>query len=245
VSVCAAFAQLASAQTIQGFEPGDPALTATSGDAGTKTTYETQAPPQGTTQYLITTIRSTDNEDSLTNQSGADAATFLSYNTNIFFGNAPAGGDGSGILVPFTVGPTGALELTLQYDFLSNEPGQTTIRNDFAAYGIFDSLNALQGTVTKFVTVTSAGGALMPTFGDQSIFVFHSGITTLHISLAGLAPGNYNLALGVEDATPGADHASGLLIDNIAIVVPEPSTIGLGIAGMALLMALRKRFKRA
>ncbi len=243
--VCAVFAQTSGAATVQGFEPGDPAIVTKSGDAGVKTgAYETQAPPQGSNQYLITTIRAADNEDGITNQNGADAQTFVNYNSAIFFGNAPSGGDGSGVLIPFTIGPDGALELTLQYDFLSNEPGQTIMRNDFAVAGIFNSLNVLQGTVTKFVTVTTAGGASMPLFGDQSIFVFHSGITTLHLSVAGFAPGNYNLALGVEDATPGADHASGLLIDNVQ-VVPEPSTVALGLAGAVLLVALRKGFKRA
>lgn len=239
--VCAAITQVASAQTVQGFEPGDPALTNTSGDAGTKGTYQGQAPDQGTTQYLITTIRATDNEDGITNQSGSDAATFAAYNAAIFNGSAPAGGDGSGILVPFTIGPSGAIQLTLRYDFLSNEPGQTTPRNDFAVAGIFNSLNVLQGSVNTFATVTGSSFGLMGA-GD---FVFHTGYQTLTLSLVGLAPGNYNLALGVEDRIPGADHATGLLIDNIAIVVPEPSTVGLGIAGMALLLALRKRFKRA
>jgi hypothetical protein len=42
------------------------------------------------------------------------------------------------------------------------------------------------------------------------------------------------------------DIASGLLVDNISITaVPEPSTIGLGIAGAVLLVALRNRFKKA
>jgi hypothetical protein len=47
----------------------------------------------------------------------------------------------------------------------------------------------------------------------------------------------------VEDAQT-ADHASGLLIDNVQ-VVPEPSVFGLAIAGAALLAGVRRRIKRA
>jgi hypothetical protein len=58
-----------------------------------------------------------------------------------------------------------------------------------------------------------------------------------------LTPGNYTLAIGVEDAQT-ADHASGVLIDDVQLV-PEPSVIGLVTAGAGLLIALRRRIKRA
>jgi hypothetical protein len=45
------------------------------------------------------------------------------------------------------------------------------------------------------------------------------------------------------DAT-NTDGRSGLLIDNIQVNVPEPSTVGLGIAGAVLLVALRSRIKK-
>jgi hypothetical protein len=79
-------------------------------------------------------------------------------------------------------------------------------------------------------------------FGGGIPFQFHTGFQTLSLSLASLAPGNYTLGIGVEDRL-NADHASGLLIDNVQ-VVPEPSVIALAVAGAGLMLGVRRRIKR-
>jgi len=224
---------------IQGFEPGDPAVNGF-GDAGTQLTYQGEAPTDGTHWYLLTTFRSTDNEDGITSQSGSNALAFATLNDATHFnGAAPAGVDGSGVFIPFTVNP-GDTTLTFNYDFLSNEPGQSIPRNDFSFAGFFTTSGTLIAGTR--VTIANVAGSAFSLFGAQSPFVFHTGVQTFQMSVAGLAPGNYLLGIGVEDATNG-DHASGLLIDNVTMV-PEPTTIAFSIAGAALLVALRSRIKR-
>jgi hypothetical protein len=229
-------AQTSEARKIQGFESGDPAFT-TKGDAGTKGTYQGEAPPEGSFQFLITTIRAIDSEDGVTNQSGTDAVSNATLST-FFNGISLLGVDGSGVLIPFTV-LAGDTSLTFQYDFLSNEPAQTTPHNDFAFEALFSG-TTLVGSVNTFAQVTGTSFSL---FGAQSPFIFHTGYLTFTMSLVGLAPGSYSLGIGVEDRTD-ANHASGLLIDNFQVNIPEPSTIGLGVAGAVLLVALRSRIKR-
>lgn len=241
VAVVALAAQAAYAQIrVQGFESGDPAVNGF-GDAGTQTAYQGEAATDPTHWYLLTTVRSTDtNEDGVTPQSGTNALAFATLNDATHFnGAAPAGVDGSGVFIPFTV-IAGDQSLTFDYDFLSNEPGQTIQRNDFSFAAFFTtSGTVIAGTSTKFATVTGSSFSL---FGAQTPFVFHTGVQTLQMSVAGLAPGSYLLGIGVEDLTNG-DHASGLLIDNVQIV-PEPTTIAFSMAGAALLVALRKRIKK-
>lgn len=233
---CATMPASALATKVQGFETGEPAVTSI-GDAGKVGTFQGQLAPEGTMQFLLTTIGSMSNEDSLTSQSGVFAVGNAALQT--FFGIGLTGNEGSGLLIPFTVG-VGDTLLTLQYDFLSNEPFQVTPRNDFAFGAIFNASNALQGSVNEFANASTAAFSL---FGSQTPFQFHTGTQTLSFSLASLAPGNYTLGLGVEDRTT-ADHASGLLIDNVQ-VVPEPSAIALTVAGAGLMLGLRRRIKRS
>ena len=61
----------------------------------------------------------------------------------------------------------------------------------------------------------------------------------INITTAGV----YTLGIGVMDATT-TDGPSALLLDNIAVIVPEPSTVGLGMAGAVLLIALRRVIKK-
>jgi len=105
---------LAQASRVQGFEPGDPAVTSI-GDAGTKGIYQSQAPPEGSNQFLLTTIGMESNEDNLGSQSGGFAVGNAALQT--FFHGLPLGGfEGSGVLIPFTVS-AGDTILTFQYDF--------------------------------------------------------------------------------------------------------------------------------
>jgi hypothetical protein len=241
--ICAALAQTSEARKVEGFEAGDPAVTST-GDAGAQGAYQGQAAPEGTNQYLITTIRNTDSEDGVTNQSGSNAVAFATLNS-FFFGNTVSNQDGSGVLIPFTL-QAGETTLTLQYDFLSNEIAQTTPRNDSAFEGIFTTAGALQGTVNTFASVF-ANQATMTVFGASSPFQFHTGLQTLTLNVSGLIVGQtYDLGIGVTDVT-NTSHASAVLIDNVQAnipAVPEPSTIGLIIAGAASCLAVRRRIRK-
>lgn len=222
----------------QGFEPGNPAVVSI-GDAGIRGSYQGQGAPQGSNQFLLTTIGSMSNEDSITSQSGVFAVGNVSLQN--FFGIALTGNEGSGVLIPFTVG-VGDTLLTFQYDFLSNEVFQSMPRDDFAFAAIFNSGNALQGSVNTVASVFNPPVAF-DGFGGGIPFQFHTGLQTFSLSLASLAPGNYTLGIGIEDRST-ADHASGLLIDNVQ-VVPEPSVFALIAAGAGLMLGLRRRIKRS
>lgn len=231
---------------VQGFEPGDPAVQSI-GDAGVQGTYQGEAAPDPTHWYLLTTVGPTASatEDGVSPQSGTFSATYT--NLNAFFNGAapaaPGAGDGSGVLIPFTL-TGGETSISFQYDFLSNEPGQSTPHNDFAFAAFFQQSGMAQvGTTNTFATVNGSSFSL---FGAQSPFVFHTGPQTLTLSLSGFAPGNYLLGLGIEDAT-NLNHASGLLIDNVVVNsnVPEPSTLGLGALGAMVMIGIRRRIKRS
>src|SRR3954471_16740806 len=229
-------ATLVQAGKVQGFETGDPAVTSI-GDAGKVGSFQGQAAPEGTMQYLLTTIGSMSNEDGVPSQSGSFAVVNMSLQN--FFGLSLLGNEGSGVMIPFTVS-AGDTQLTLQYDFLTNEFVQSMPRDDFAFAAIFNSASALQGSALTFARESTSTFQL---FGDQSAFQFHTGLQTLSLSVSSLAPGNYTLGLGIEDRTT-ADHASGLLIDNVQ-VVPEPSVIALAVAGAGLLIGWTRRNRRA
>jgi len=229
-----------AAGRVTGFESGDEAIQSI-GDAGTQGTYQGEAPPEGSLQYLITTIGTNSaNEDGLTKQSSSNAVASASLNT-FFFGQAVSNQEGSGILIPFTVG-AGDTTLTFQYDFLSNEPAQATPRADFAFDAIFTTGGTLQGSVNHFQTASASNPASL--FGAQTPFIFHTGYQTLSLNISGLAAGTYDLGIGVSDTT-NTSHASGLLIDNVQVAaVPEPSTLGLMLAGVASLAAVRRRIRK-
>jgi hypothetical protein len=228
----------AKAVVVEGFESGSfSGSEATRGDVGIRGTYFNIAPTQGTKQMLMTTINNT-NDSPQTNQSGSDAvsvttiASFLGVSTSSIRDGTAAGQEGSAFTInlgTLTAGTT----ITLNYDFLTNElaPGQ---HNDFA----FWELNS--GTIHVFSDTNS--GLLGPTNGPGNPFALETGYQTLTISITATA--NYTLGLGVMDATT-TDTSSGLLIDNIQVVaVPEPTTFAFGIAGAALLVALRCRILR-
>jgi hypothetical protein len=244
VLACVVIAHTSSARVVQGFESGDPAVTAT-GDASNQGTFEGEAAPQGSKQFLLTSLIGTADNDGATDVSGAPAVSNASLESffNGQINSSLIGLRGSGVFIPFTV-MTGDTTLTFQYDFLSNQPGQSSPKNDFALEGIFTGSGptlTLQGSAARFAQVTGTSFSL---FGSGSPFSFHTGYQTFSINISSLAPGSYSLGIGMEALSGGSNqHDSGLLIDNFQIV-PEPTTIAFSIAGAALLVALRSRIKK-
>jgi hypothetical protein len=240
--VCVILTQTGSARVVQGFEPGDLAVAPT-GDASVVGTFEGEAAPQGSNQYLLTSLTGTADNDGFTDVSGTAAVTNASLQSFFFndISGTLTGLRGSGVLIPFTVMP-GETTLTFQYDFLSNQPFQSLPRNDFAFEAIFNSSNTLVQGASKFAMESNGGFSL---FG-ASPFIEHTGYQTFSINISGLTVGQtYNLGIGVEALSGGsAQHDSGVLIDNVQ-VVPEPTTIAFSIAGASLLVALRSRFKKS
>jgi len=226
----------AKSALVEGFESGSfSGSEATSGDVGIRGTYFTIAPTEGIKQMLLTTINNT-SDSPKTNQSGANAvsvttiASFLGVSTASIRDGSQTGQEGSAFTINLGT-LTAGTQITLNYDFLTNEPNTT--HNDFA----FWELNS--GTIHVFADQNST---LNPTTGAGNPFALETGYQTLTITIPVTA--TYTLGLGVMDATT-TDTSSGLLIDNIQTnAIPEPTTIAFSIAGGALLVALRSRIKR-
>ena len=174
--------------------------------------------------------------------SGTNAVLNSALQT-FFNGTALLGQEGAGFLVPFTV-TAGDQFLTFNYDFLTNEFG-TGFHNDFGFYAIFSGTTNVSSGAHNFIDAASAQSLLGPVPDANGPFGLHTGDRSYGIPVASLAPGNYTLGIGIEDAT-NRQNASGLLVDNIQVAaVPEPSVVGLTIAGAILLVAVRRRMKGA
>jgi hypothetical protein len=227
-----------AAGPVTGFEPADPTPTPVAGDASVRTTFQGVTPPSGSNQYLITTISANDAGDGFSPISGTNAVPNATLSSTLHVTPPALSQEGSGFLLPFTVS-AGDQILTFQYDFLTNEiaPGN---HNDIAFAWILNSSNTLQGSVQTITTANLAQASLVQ-LSDQSTFQFHTTYQLFSMNVSALAPGNYQLGIAVTDRST-TDIPSGLLVDNIQIV-PEPSTLGLAIAGAALMMAVRRRLK--
>jgi hypothetical protein len=251
-ALTAVFAHSSFAVTVNGFELGDLPVTST-GDASVKGTYQGVVPPQGSNQYLLTTINANgvDGTDGYSNQSGSNSVLNSALQTFVFPGVSLTGTEGSSVKLSVVV-PVGFDTITFQYDFLTDElPGGNGVvqHQDFGfAYLVNAATNAAVGGVRTVATPASidfnnAARQLQVGAIATNPFSFDSGYQTF--TMSGLAAGTYTLNIGVEDKTT-ADTPSGLLIDNVSVTaaVPEPSTLGLIVAGAASLAAVRRRFKK-
>jgi hypothetical protein len=228
------------AQTVQGFESGLPPGS-TIGDAGIRTTnYFGITPTEGNNMLLITTIHNK-NDSPTVNQSGmnadapANVAFFLGYNEsnirNTRPGTLPSDTIREGSAFELNLGPINAgFVITFDYNFLTSEPGPA---RDFA----FITLTGQSGDVPIVADIFDAGTA----FGGGSPFNLQSGFQTYSINIS--TAGTYTLGIGIADAR-NLEGPSGLLIDNISII-PEPSSIMLGVAGAVFLVALRRRVRKS
>jgi hypothetical protein len=246
-SIICGFAHSGEAQRIQGFEPGDPAVTST-GDAGSKQAFQGVPPPEGANHYLVTTINQNgqDGTDGFFNQSGTNAVPGPTIEA--FFGNAVSivGTEGSAFRINNIVLLAGQI-IRFSFDFLTNElppfPGDPNPNND--PFGHLDLAFALlinsNGTAVGGLR-TIADPRSVDFNSSSSLltglpFNFHTGYRTFEITVA--TSGTYSLGIGVIDRTT-SDTPSGLLIDNIQIV-PEPSSIALAFAGSVLLVGILRR----
>lgn len=222
---------------VQGFETGLP-VGSTTGDALVTGTFQGIAPVQGSNQLLLTTINQT--SDGIAPLSGANAVT---VNTVAGFVGVPlatlqfnatnTGKEGSAFKMTLNLNVGDVL--TFNYDFLTAEdPTDPLAPQDFG----FASL-VLAGSLVNYQILGNTSAAVLTSSGPT--FFNQTGYQTYTFTVT--TAGSYTLGIGVLDAK-GVTGQSGLLVDNISVTaVPEPSTIGLGLAGAALLIALRRRIK--
>lgn len=232
----------ARAALVDGFESGSfSGSEAAVGDAGITTSFFSINATEGTHQLLLTTINNTHDGTNGYSHVFSDAvpnstlATFFGVSGSLIRDGVAVSQEGSGFSInlgTLTAGTT----ISFDWNFLTDEiaPDQ---HNDFSYY----TLTGISG-VTLIADTNS--GLLHPTTGAGNPFALETGYQTATISIT--ITESYVLGLGVSDATT-SDNPSGLLVDNLQVIstVPEPTTIGFSIAGAALLVALRSRFKKS
>jgi len=240
----------ARAATVEGFESTTLDLGNSIGDAGIRTgNFSGQDPTEGTRQLLLTTISSISDIE-FTSVSGMNAvavasvATFLGVSPSSITNGSAAGTEGSAFRLSLGTLTAGTV-VTFNYDFLTLETGPLFPRNhlDFA----FITLQL--GSNTPTVSVISDTTAILfpvvdPGNTGMGKFAFETRYQTFTINIT--TNGTYTLGVGVMDAgnsTSPNDKgvSSGLLVDNITVTVPEPTTVALGVMGALLLVGLRRR----
>ncbi len=218
------------------------------GDASIRTpNYFGINPTEGTHQLLLTTINNGAGSDPIItgnppNQSGNNAvsvtnlAAFLGINTSNIRDGTVTGQEGSAFKLNLGLLSVGDV-ITFNYNFLTNDAAPPDGHNDFA----FVSLSLIGGNTP--VIADELAPPQFVTTGAGNPFVLETHYQTYSITIT--QAGNYTLGIGIVDGTTN-DNTSALLVDNISVIpVPEPSTVGLAVAGAALLVALRSRFRRA
>lgn len=237
--------QTGHATLAEGFESGLGPEESVVGDVGIQANYFGIAATQGSNQLLLTTINSTagspDGIAGYANQSGNNAVANSSLVS--FFGVSPGsikngsrtGQEGSGFTISLGALSAGQT-ISFDYDFLTQEPTDGNGNPDF---GFFTLTN--QSGVVVLTDVLSAQDSILGggPFGNQTDYL----TKTINVT----SSGTYILGIGVADAGNASndDAPSALLVDNIQVTVPEPTTIAFSIAGAGLLVALRSRFKKS
>src|SRR5262249_23690234 len=131
------FVGTSKAAIVEGFESGSfSGSEATSGDVGIRGSYFTIAPTEGTKNMLMTTINNT-RDVGFTNQSGSNAvsvttiASFLGVSTSSIRDGTATGFEGSAFTISLGA-LTAGTQITLDYDFMTDEDPSGTHHNDFA-----------------------------------------------------------------------------------------------------------------
>jgi hypothetical protein len=235
--------QAVRAATVEGFESTTLNSTNSIGDASIRTpNYFGINPTEGTHELLLTTISTAGSHDPGPTQSGTNAvsvsnlATFLGVSTSNIKDGLVAGQEGSAFqlsLGTLTAGST----ITFNYDFLTNDFPPPDGHNDFA----FITLTGNTGNTP--VVADELNPPKAPTTGLGNPFVLETQYQTYTINIT--TTGTYTLGIGVVDGTT-TDTSSALLVDNISVgtAVPEPSTIGLIVAGAVSCLAARRRMRK-
>lgn len=230
----------ARAATVEGFESTTLNSGNSIGDASIRTpSYFTINPTELTHELLLTTISTAGSHDPGPTQSGTNAvsvsalATFLGVTTASIKDGLVAGQEGSAFqlsLGTLTAGTT----ISFNYDFLTNDAAPPDGHNDFAFITLTGQSNA--------VVADELAPPQFATTGAGNPFVLETHYQTFSIIVP--TTGVYTLGIGVVDGTT-TDNSSALLVDNISVnAVPEPSTIGLIIAGGVSCLAMRRRLKK-
>lgn len=247
-AVTAALLALTSAgyaATVEGFESTSLSSANSRGDASIRTpNYFGINPTEGTHALLLTSINNT-NDSPAASQSGTNAdtpaniASFLNVSSVGFLRNtrpgtlaSDTGREGSAFSINLGALNVGD-QITFDYNFLTSDAGN----RDFGFY----TLNGATANVPIFADELDAI-TVTPSSPPGNPFNLQSGwqTTTITISQAG----NYTLGIGLMDSR-GLTGPSAVMIDNIAVnAVPEPSTLGLILAGGVSLAAMRRRLRR-
>jgi hypothetical protein len=232
----------ARATLVEGFETTTLNSGNSIGDASIRTpNYFGINPTEGTHELLLTTINSA-HDPGFSSQSGTDAAsvssvaTFLGVTTSSIRDGIVAGQEGSAFKLSLGTLTAGSI-VTFDYDFLTDDAAPPIGHNDFA----FATLQLNSSTPAESVVADENKPSQTPTTGAGNPFVLETGYNTFTINIT--TTGTYTLGIGVMDGTT-TDNPSALLVDNIQVNVPEPSTVAFTIAGAALLVVLRSRIKR-
>lgn len=247
VTLTALPARMSQAAVVEDFETLTLSSGNSIGDASIRTpNYFGISPTSGTHSLLLTTINNAGQDPTNTgnpaNQSGTNAttvaniATFLGISSTNIRNTLPTpsqtGQEGSAFKLSLGLLSVGDV-VSFNYTFLTQET--SGMHRDFAFInlGLGGNTPVVADTLQPPVSVTGGGNPFNLSSGPHS---FSFTITTA---------GTYTLGIGVVDATT-SDTPSALLVDDIAVTpIPEPSTIGLGIAGALLLAALRRRAAKA
>ena len=241
--------QTGQATLAEGFESGLGPGESLIGDVGIQANYFGIAATQGNNQLLLTTINAAPNSPDanagFTPQSGNNAvavsslASFFGISQSAIKNGTSTGQEGSGFTINLGSLSAGSA-ISLDYDFLTQEPSDGSGNRDFAFYTLTNQNGV---TVIKDVFGATDSTPSSPSgnpFGNQSDY--------LNLTINVPTSGNYTLGIGVVDtgSVSTDDAPSALLVDNIQInAVPEPTTIAFSIAGAGLLVALRTRFKKS
>lgn len=193
----------------------------------------------GTPSAMLTTAFSDGGDDAINlNLSGnssvlANQVGGLEELAGLDFGALDFGGDfafeGSALTQSFSVNAGDVL--SFNFSFLTNEDRTAALFNND---GAFVSINGV-GTLLSNVLSTNAVNGLGPfSFGNDGSFTF-----TFTQS------GMVNLAIGVFDTNDSA-VSSALTVSNVSVTpaVPEPTSIALLLAGLAVASVVQRRSRR-
>ena len=119
--------------------------------------------------------------------------------------------------------------LQFDWNFLTDETAATPSYDDWAMVYLFDETN---GVVVTLSVLANVVGSVLVAAPPATGFDTHTGYQTSQIAIPSTA--NYTLAFAVFDTRDGF-VTSGLLVDNVQLVAPEPQTallLGTGLFGL-------------